>query len=185
MWVYKVTNKGNGKVYIGQSIRPIDQRWNKHVNDAINNVLDTHFARAIRKYGKDSFVVEVIDSADTQKELTEKEQYWIRYYNSVNDGYNETDAIYKSGGNTYLTKTEEEMRVIKDKLRNTKLGGRNPNARAVKMINIQTGEELVFPSQKECANFLKLDGHQPISRRCRGIITTPLHGIYLFEYYDE
>jgi hypothetical protein len=73
------------------------------MNDALHNVLDTHFARAIRKYGvgPDIWTLQVIDSAQTQEELNQKEQYWIRYYNSVEDGYNETDAISKCGGNTY------------------------------------------------------------------------------------
>ena len=63
MWIYKITNIQNNKVYIGQSIRPIEQRFKRHINDAINNKLDTHFARAIRKYGKDSFRIETIDTA--------------------------------------------------------------------------------------------------------------------------
>ena len=69
MWIYKITNKLNGKSYIGQTIRPINQRWHRHVNDAMNNILDTHFARAIRKYGEKSFSVEEIDSASSQEEL--------------------------------------------------------------------------------------------------------------------
>lgn len=115
MFIYKITNQINNKVYIGQSIRPIEQRFQRHISDAINNILDTHLARAIRKYGKDNFMIELIDTAITQDELNFKEQYWIRFYNSVFDGYNETDAIYKSGGNTYQSKTDEELNAIKEK----------------------------------------------------------------------
>lgn len=187
MWIYKITNIINGKVYIGQTIRPVEVRWRRHLNDAINNTIDTHFARAIRKFGEDSFVVETIDSAETQNELTRKEREWILYYNSINSdyGYNETAAEYKCGGNTYLSKSDDEMKVIKDKIRNSKLGGKNPNASAVKMINIITGEEKFFSSQKECQNFLGLSGHHAISRRCRGEIASPLNGIYQFEFYDN
>ena len=60
MWIYKIINIQNNKVYIGQTIRPIEQRFNRHLSDALNNVLDTHLARAIRKYGKDSFIIEEI-----------------------------------------------------------------------------------------------------------------------------
>ena len=73
MWIYKITNIQNQKVYIGQTIRPIEQRFHRHINDAINNTLDTHFARAIRKYGEKNFVIEEIDSAITQNELNKKE----------------------------------------------------------------------------------------------------------------
>ena len=114
MWIYKITNVQNNKVYIGQTIRPVEQRFHRHINDALNNILDTHFARAIRKYGKESFIIEVIDTANSQEELNQKEQYWIRFYNSVNEGYNETDAISKCGGNTYRSKTDEEMNIMKN-----------------------------------------------------------------------
>lgn len=60
MWIYKIINIQNNKVYIGQTIRPIEQRFNRHLSDALNNVLDIHLARAIRKYGKDSFIIEEI-----------------------------------------------------------------------------------------------------------------------------
>ena len=50
MWEYKITNDINDKVYIGQTIRPVKKRFERHINDAINNKLDTHFARAILKY---------------------------------------------------------------------------------------------------------------------------------------
>ena len=151
MWIYKITNVQNNKVYIGQTIRPIEQRFKRHINDALNNILDTHFARAIRKYGKENFIIEQIDTAQTQEELNQKEQYWIQYYNSVNEGYNETDAISKSGGNTYQSKTEEEMKVIKEKIRQTKIGSKNPMARKIKRTNIITNEIDIFDTVISCA----------------------------------
>ena len=96
MIVYKITNLKNNKVYIGQTIRTLEERFNRHKNDALNNIIDTHFARALRYCGVDNFKAEIIDTAETQEELTQKEQYWIRYYNSIEDGYNETDATVLS-----------------------------------------------------------------------------------------
>ena len=151
MWIYKITNIQNNKVYIGQSIRPINQRLQRHINDALNNILDTHFARAIKKYGKENFVIEEIDTANTQEELNKKEQYWIKYYDSVINGYNETDAISKCGGNTYQSKTEEEMKIIKDKIRQTKIGSKNPMAKKIKRINILTNEIDIFDTVISCA----------------------------------
>ena len=133
IYIYKITNRINGKVYIGQSIRPVKRRFQRHINDAVNNIIDTHFARAIRKYGPENFWVEVIDTAESQDELNAKEQEWIHEYQSTNPkfGYNETDAIYKSGGNTYQSKTESELAEIGLKLSASKTGIRNPNAVAV------------------------------------------------------
>ena len=127
MCIYKVTNIINGKLYIGQTTRFIQDRWERHINDALSNRLDTHFARAIRKYGPENFVVEQIDVASTQEELNEKEIYWIKFYNTVKNGYNMTDGAV--GGNTYKCKTEKEMDEIKNKIRNSKLKDKNPNAK--------------------------------------------------------
>ena len=73
MWIYKITNLLNNKVYIGQTIRTDQSRWRRHILDAKNNKLNTHFARAIRKYGEENFSVEIIDTANSAEELTQKE----------------------------------------------------------------------------------------------------------------
>ena len=170
MIIYKITNTQNNKVYIGQTIRTLEQRFNRHKNDALHNILDTHFARAIREYGPDSFIAEVIDTAESQEELNKKEQYWIQYYDSVNQGYNETDAIEKCGGNTYQSKTPKEMDNIKKKLSESKMGGKNPNATSVKCKSVKTGEELHFTSQAEMRDYFGESNHQFVSRRCLGTI---------------
>ena len=186
MWIYKITNIQNNKVYIGQTIRPIKDRFHRHINDAMNNILDTHFARAIRKYGKDNFIIEEIDFANNQNELNKKEQYWIRYYDSIYSGYNETDAISKCGGNTYLSKTEEEMDVIKEKIRQTKLGNKNPMAKKIKRINIITNEIDIFDTIISCAQACGIkNGKTSITTRLNGGIKSPFKKQWIFEYYDE
>lgn len=159
MYIYKISNSVNNKVYIGQSIRPVQERFQRHVNDAMNNVLDTHLARAIRLYGPDKFSIEIIDTAISQEELTKKEHDHIVQYNSVENGYNETDATNKCGGNTYKNKTEEEMKIIGEKIRQSKLGGKNPNATKVKIHNVETDEELIFDSMAECAAYFDVGNH--------------------------
>ena len=186
MWIYKITNIQNNKVYIGQSIRPIEQRFKRHINDALNNILDTHFARAIRKYGKENFIIEEIDSAKTQDELSKKEQYWIQYYNAVEEGYNETDAISKCGGNTYQSKTEEEMEVIKEKIRQSKMGSKNPMAKRIKRINIITNEIDFFDAIISCAQACGIqNGKTSISTRLNGQVKSPYKKTWIFEYCDE
>ena len=186
MWIYKITNVQNNKVYIGQTIRPIQDRFHRHINDALNNILDTHFTRAIRKYGKDNFIIEQIDQAQTQDELNKKEQYWIQYYNSVQNGYNETDAISKCGGNTYQSKTEKEMEVIKEKIRQTKLGAKNPMAKKIKRINIITNKVDIFDTIISCAKACGIkNGKTSITTRLNGQIKSPYKNTWIFEYYNE
>ena len=184
--IYKITNIQNNKVYIGQTIRPMEQRFRRHLNDALNNKLDTHLARAIRKYGAASFTIEQIDTAVTQDELTNKEQYWIRYYNSVELGYNETDAKSKCGGNTYQSKTPAEMADIGAKIRASKEGGKNPMARKVKRINIHNGEIIIFNSVIECARACGIqNGKTSITQRLNGTTKSPFKNTWIFEYCNE
>lgn len=185
MWIYKITNIQNNKVYIGQTIRPVEQRFKRHITDAMNNILDTHFARAIRQYGPTNFSYLIIDTAQTQEELNQKEQYWIKYYNSVKEGYNETDAIEKCGGNTYQSKTKEEMEVIKEKIRQTKIGSKNPMARKIKRINIETNEVEIFDTIISCAKACGIkNGKTSITNRLNGQIKSP-YKKWIFEYYNE
>lgn len=187
MFVYKITNQANGKVYIGQSIRPVEQRFKRHISDAINNILDTHFARAIRKWGKENFTVEVIDKADSQDELNIKEQFWIRQYQSTDStkGYNETDAIYKCGGNTYQSKSEAEMDDISAKISASKVGSLNPASVKVKCLDILSGEEIVFDTVRQCQEYFGENTHRFITTR----ITEETRGLYqerwAIAYYDH
>ena len=185
MFIYKINNTINNKVYIGQTIRPIEERFHRHINDAMNNILDTHFARAIRLYGPDKFFIELIDTANSQEELTQKERDYIIYYDSIENGYNETDAMSKCGGNTYKNKTQVELDLIKEKIRQTKLGGKNPNAASVKCRNIETQKELFFDSMAECAAYFNKDNHQFISRRCRGEVKSLYEGKWEFAYQNQ
>lgn len=185
MFIYKITNTQNNKIYIGQTIRPVEDRWHRHINDALHNILDTHFARAIRYYGPDAFTVEIIDTAITQRELTAKEAYWITWYDSVNTGYNETSAQYKSGGNTYKSKTKDELEIIGEKIRQTKLGGKNPHSTKVKCRNVNTQEEYHFNSQREMQDFFHETNHQFISRRCQHKIKCLYKNEWQIAYEDE
>ena len=45
MIIYKITNKQNGKMYIGQTINSLENRWKRHQSDALNNIIDTHFIK--------------------------------------------------------------------------------------------------------------------------------------------
>lgn len=82
--IYKVTNKINGKVYIGQSV-DIGRRWRQHMTAED----DSYFHKAIQKYGVENFEWEVIEQCK-KKDLDEREVYWIEYYDSFNKGYNRT-----------------------------------------------------------------------------------------------
>lgn len=88
--IYKVTNKINNKIYIGQTTQLLKDRIRGHKNEAFNsNSKKCPFHQAIVKYGIDNFEIEEIEEVDN-KLLNEREIYWIDYYDSYYNGYNAT-----------------------------------------------------------------------------------------------
>lgn len=92
--IYKIENKVNGKIYIGQA-RNIEDRWKNHKSCLNSGKHDnTYLQRSWDKYGKDNFTFEVIEECKIEK-LNELEIKYIRIYNSYtkfknSNGYNMT-----------------------------------------------------------------------------------------------
>lgn len=87
--VYKIRNKVNGKVYVGQTAYTVEKAVRRHSHPKNDSIV----ARAIRKYGLQSFVISIIDVADSRNILCEKEVYWIKKLQCKSpSGYNATDG---------------------------------------------------------------------------------------------
>jgi group I intron endonuclease len=86
--IYSARNTINNKVYIGfDSNYPNRQRIHK----SASKNQDCKFYRAIRKYGWDNFIWEIIyQSTDKDHTLKEMENYFINEYDSFHNGYNST-----------------------------------------------------------------------------------------------
>ena len=94
-FIYKITNKLNNKVYIGQTIqKPIERFYQHCAKKCDKYILNMVIHKAIFKYGKENFTFEVIEEVPKQQ-LNEREEYWIKYYNSYTDGYNSTKGGQK------------------------------------------------------------------------------------------
>lgn len=79
--IYKITNKINGKCYIGQS-RDIESRWRAHKARK-----GTYIYNAFQKYGVENFTFEVLEECEKER-LNELEKYYIKLYHSFGEGYN-------------------------------------------------------------------------------------------------
>lgn len=89
MWIYKVTNTINGKSYIGITTKEhAVSRWSGHKWSAkTGSKYPLH--RAIRKYGKSSFVFETLGKAQSKPQLKRLEIEHIKRFNTlVPSGYN-------------------------------------------------------------------------------------------------
>ena len=94
--IYIAINKIDGKVYVGQTKQTVKTRFGQHCNEALREekleLACCYFHQALLRYGKENFIVEQIDTAETKEELDEKESHWIKVYNSTDriHGYNLT-----------------------------------------------------------------------------------------------
>jgi len=82
--IYKITNKLNNKIYIGQS-NDIQRRFQEHKRAGRNSRIPVDIA--IENYGKDNFQYEVLEECPVN-ELNTKEIYWIKKLNAIKNGYN-------------------------------------------------------------------------------------------------
>ncbi len=69
--IYKLTNKINGKIYVG---RTVNLRWRKSKHK--RTVTNTLVSRAINKYGWENFVLEILEHCDPV-DIIQREQYYL------------------------------------------------------------------------------------------------------------
>lgn len=180
--VYKITNLINNKIYIGQTTETLAQRFSRHCGYQLND--GTYLHTAMKKYGVENFVIEQIDVAKDQEELDELEIYWINFYNACNNdiGYNLKNVKGKCGGDTLSN--NPNLPIISQKLSESKMGGKNPQSKKVKAIDVINNEEILFDSFADCQRDLGIPRHDIIGRRCKGKINKPYQNKWLFEYVN-
>lgn len=152
MFIYKITNTTNGKIYIGKTERTVKSRWKNHISNAKKG-WPQYLYNAIRKYGKESFIIESMSEHETQEELCLAEMATIQLYHS-NDpkiGYNMTDG----GEGVCGLKWSEESR---QKLSKSKTG---------------TTHLVSDEHRKNLSEAMKKIGHHPSEEACRKGGLTP------------
>lgn len=88
MFIYLVTNKVNGKRYVGQTTVSVQSRWTRHcwASAVVKNM---PIATAIKKYGKENFTVETLAECASQEALDAAELHFATELNTFSPhGYN-------------------------------------------------------------------------------------------------
>lgn len=88
--IYKIQNKINNKVYIGKTNRTLQVRWNEHKRYANDKTRTNTLYCAMRKYGINNFQISILENNIPNNAIFEKEQEYIKKYDSYYNGYNET-----------------------------------------------------------------------------------------------
>ena len=92
-FIYKIYNDINNKFYIGKTSKTVNDRWQEHIYTALYRKQKRNFKlyKAIRKYGIEHFFIEEIEECNKDS-VDEREKYWIKQYDSFNNGYNMTEG---------------------------------------------------------------------------------------------
>ena len=152
--IYKITNLINQKSYIGQS-KTIEVRWRHHkaaAKDPSNKGYEYPLYRAIRKYGIENFIFEIIEECSLE-ELDIKEQYYINKYNSIQNGYNQ--VLVQQAKTTLTNDLVEQItqELLNSSLSTEKIGEKfGVSGRTIRSIN--NGEswfrdDIAYPIRKK------------------------------------
>ena len=117
MTIYQITNTVNGKIYIGKTVQTIERRFKEHIwvsHRETATQSNTYLHNAIRKYGKEAFIVTELESGfGSEEALNEAE---IRYISDLSPQYNMT----KGGDGGPSPTSEEHKKRISDSLKGRK-----------------------------------------------------------------
>lgn len=122
MHVYKITNKINGKIYIGKTIKDdIQKRLKEHYNFSSNKGKKMMISEAIKKYGLENFEIQSIYKGVDDEDICKAEIKFIKLFKSTDKsiGYN-----ILSGGNGVVP-TEELRKKLSERAK-LRIGELNP-----------------------------------------------------------
>lgn len=95
--IYKITNKIDGKIYVGKTTKSIEYRFRQHIRKSHINVKYggiSYLHRAMSKYGCENFSVSLLEECQNEDELNIREKFWIKELHSQDPeiGYNIQDG---------------------------------------------------------------------------------------------
>lgn len=104
--IYGLKNKTNGKWYVGQSTRSIADRWSSYKNLKCDS--QPKLLNAIVKYGYDKFEKIILENCPAEQSILDsREDYWIRFYDSVENGYN---CRYGGANGTFSDEAKQKVK---------------------------------------------------------------------------
>jgi group I intron endonuclease len=170
--IYKLTCIDTGKIYVGKTVNFRD-RFSYHKNCGNKSYGKCHFQNAIRKYGWDSFSVEILEiftdftKSKDNTYLLERESYYIELLNSTDPtkGYNICKHSNDRTGVPHTEEAKEKMRQAainreysekeKERLRTINIGRTLTNEHKEKIKQGNTGKFVSEETRKKLSDLHK------------------------------
>lgn len=106
-YIYKITNNINGKVYIGETTRTVQIRWNQHKTRVRNTQFTEYLYNAMRKYGIENFSVEQIRECPDEERFKIETEYITKFRSYVGfDDCNGYNLVLSQNGPAPILKQE-------------------------------------------------------------------------------
>lgn len=168
--IYKITNKINGKVYIGETLN-LERRWKEHLKDlALKEHCNYKLQADFNKYGYKAFEFEVLATLDNDiSNFVDKfinlifEDVFIAEYNSIEEGYNiertlekvlsgERNVVGNGKGRAilrgFVKRYENGLIFIQDNIIYYQTKKKNNKAKRLYLSNLPTIQEVVVEELK-------------------------------------
>lgn len=166
--IYKVTNKVNGKFYIGQSV-DIKRRWSEH--RILNRDETLSLKRALRKYGVENFIFSVIEEC-LDYMLNEREEHYIK---NLKPAYNRCKGGTGAKGH-YVSDDLKEKLSVKGKQQWINLSEEGKKTRVLNLTGPRKGHPVSAETRQKLrsANIGKKQSKETIEKRNKTIIENGL-----------
>lgn len=175
--IYQHLNTINGKCYIGQTTKSIEERWEQHLKESLYGS-SCIFHKAIRKYSENIFEHKILceiyrDTPEQLKEVLDYyECYYIQYYDSYNSGYNMTLGGGGSLGYKFSQEARQKQSEIQQGESNSFYGKHHSDESKQKMSKAKTGKKM---SEKTKNRLSQAKKGKPLSEEHRKNLAAANH----------
>ncbi len=117
--IYLIRNNVNDQVYVGSTVGNLSERLANHKYDyKVNRCKSEKLSQAFADIGPQNFQIELLEEypCNSASELRKREEYFIKQYDSHNNGYNIfVPFITRNERDRYRYKNDADFRVVLQK----------------------------------------------------------------------
>lgn len=196
--IYRIINQANEKCYVGSSV-DLQKRLNEHLLGLKKNKHHSiKLQRSWNIHGESNFLLEILENVKEKSKLILREQFWINFYDSYNNGYNCTKKAGSRLGCKHTEKTKLKMSKLKkgkpsnrkgcklssetkEKLRKANIGKKLSSSTVNKMIESRKGYKMTKEANNKISKASGLKNYYSVLNKSGSIIELNFFRNYCLE----